>query len=585
MLGIIIFILVWINFSFDIALVAAAALVFIPIPAEGGDRYVNMGLTVVLMGMVLFMTRSMLGLSFSIETGLGTGLFITAIVLAGIRIGWGIKKSADDAPIIAGGGTPPEPPKTWLFITVSSVILIIASILFLQPWTWPFGTIIFITAWVIAMIGGMGGSATGNWSTKAGTGLVLFLVVFVIYAGGVGTQEVGSAFFGQLWPQVYTMGSQFLEPIMGISGQLQSQLGGGLEMLTNPTAFAQRIMNGSYQKDPNTGLAGAYGVEIDEMRVTPIHVLQPYQVILKLNNKGAYDASDIVVTLMPGEKAPKGITMEKIGMGEDPSRIVNDMMKGSIEQVIMASGLDGVDCGAYKTYNLYEKSLPIDANITYRYSIDSSLELEFISRNEWDRLVSEGEAITTRKKAATLKNSPAQLNIDTLEQPIREGTPHFIGLTLTPSQKGGEVTGASIHLEMPKTLIEDAFESEKGDSPREEIITCTPQKGGEEPVYDYKSKADSVIIKWNEPPAGNTVYCRLTGYRTGDLQMEVPTQTLLVQARANFTFSNKKSILTKATVVGGCCRDGDCGEGKECTGESDDTLGICATKASAPASS
>ncbi|MEE9406158.1 MAG: hypothetical protein V3V26_02010, partial [Candidatus Aenigmarchaeota archaeon] len=453
------------NLDWGLFLIAIAAFVFIPLPNENWDRTVNMFLTGAILILILLWFHPF-ELSFGAAGGweqfgtvIGAICFAVAMVLGALRlaVGFGGRREAELA--IAAGNPPPPPPISHIGMTlmlVGSGLFMLLFLLFMQPWNWPFWTILFFAGWAIAMVGGLGGSATGNWSTKAATGIVLLVITLLIFTAGPGTQQIGSAFFGQLWPDVYTMGGQIFGPIGAIFGQVQTQLGGGLEMLTNPTAFAQRIMNGSYQRDPSTGLAGAYGVEMEEIRITPIYIQQPYQMIIKLNNRGAYDAKGISVKLSPGEKAPKGMDMEAMGILQ-PEQKVRDMPKGYIEQVIYPKGTDTavISCENYNSYNLYEKSLIYKTEITYNYSIDSSMGLEFISEDEWSRLASEGRAITTRKKPATLKNAPVQLNIDTLEQPIREDTGHFIGLTLTPSQTGGKITDASIHLEMPYALIKN----------------------------------------------------------------------------------------------------------------------------------
>ncbi len=554
-LAIFVAVIVWLYMdSLFLGFVVLAVLLFVPLPDEGTEKATNIIITFGLMLIVLFWAFGTIGGGIDLNLGIDPGLNIFGIVLLLLGIVVVIVRltvwKSTIATLLASG-------------------LIIGGIIALSPWEWSFLTTIFIAAWIVAALGGASGIASGSSSSKAGTGMVLFIVVFFLFAGGVGTQQVGSAFFGQWWPQVYTMGDQLFGPIGDMISQLTGGASSAFEMISNPTAFAQRMLNGTYQRDPSTGLAGAYGVEIEELRMTPIYIGQGYQVILKLNNKGSYDASDISIKLSPGEKSSKGMTITEMGFTTDEAdEPVRDMPKSYIEQVIFPkTGSAIIGCKAYNSFELYEKSLIYKAELTYDYSIDSSLDVEFISKEEWDRLAMEGKAITQAKKAATLKNSPAQLNIDSLEQPIRQGTPHFIGISLSSSQKKGTVKALKMVMEVPSEFMTGG-KPEKG--------MCTPQGNGAVPWANTTAKPGTTILTWEKPPAGNTVYCRFDQYPASGIMSE-PTKTAIIMASADFEFTTYKETMLKANIVG-CCREKDCPEGRTCKGSDDLNPGTCSTE-------
>ncbi len=168
------------------------------------------------------------------------------------------------------------------------------------PWTWNTNAIIFITVWVISMLVGL----TSPIESRKSVGVLMILVSFFIFATGPGLQETGSAFFGQWWPTVYSTSSEIFGPLGDIFSGIINTFSTGLRMITNPQEFAQDIISGVYVRDPETGIAGAYGVEIESLRTTPIYVEQPFNVIMKISNKGAYPAKNIKASISLGEGAP-----------------------------------------------------------------------------------------------------------------------------------------------------------------------------------------------------------------------------------------------------------------------------------------
>jgi len=232
------------------------------------------------------------------------------------------------------------------------------------------------------------------------------------------------------------------------------------------------------------------------------------------------------------------------------------------DQIFFSS--TGIPCSSVVEFGLQTqekaKFLPFSAIISYDYSVESSLEIEALSGDEWARLAQQGLLYPGQKKPSTMANSPAMLNLDTLEQPIRERTPFFIALNLTPAIAGkGWVEDADVMLEVPSQLSKT-------------LTDCTTR-----PSNKLTAARDTGIFKWEKgdyPTNRNAIYCYFGGML---LEEGNPTQTYYIRANASFRFNN---VETKAFAFefGGtrCCGTvADCtGEFKSCP-ESGDNKNVC----------
>jgi len=455
----------------------------------------------------------------------------------------------------------------------------------------------------------------------------------MIYAVGPGTQEVGSAIFGPWFGKLYAGISEVMAPVTQAFDQLGSTFGNAFQMLVNPVGFAQGIMQGTYTKDTDTGLIGAFGVEMGNFRATPIYTNQSFTVIVPIQNKGSAKATNIEVSLMAGtgvEKSKEGkvknlptketgwwkpfnpknevlraatapiqgpavwealegtttITMSQIGIKEDmldetgeytcnDKRCyteVRDLTKLDSEQVFFTS--TGIPCTSIVNFGLLthtkSKFLPFTAITSYDYSVESSLEIEAISEEEWTRLAQEGMLYPSIKKPSSMANSPVMLNIDTLEQPIREGTPFFIAFNLTPAiPSKAWLEWAEVTLELPKEMVEN-----------NNLARCTT-----EPAKNEVS-GNAATLVWNKrtgagqsgtyPVGTNAIYCYFNRMpvSTG------PTETYYVRANATFRI-NDMNTKAFAFEFGGtrCCdpnaQDPGCpGENNPCNPQTFTCAGI-----------
>lgn len=617
--GFVIAVLMGLTFdSIFLFLITVAFFVFMPFQDEEAEQGINSLIFGSLLIIILFLSGldPPLGLGFEVGGSWEATSFIWPIL---IMLWFGVSFVAS-IPTRMDQWTGLGEMKlfAWASLGLSSLVILLV----LRPWTWSPVAIIFSGFWIIAALAG----SAGDIGSRHALGVIFVTISLAVFASQAGANVVGEQVFGAWWPDVNMFSSQVFGPITDVFSQFGGGFSSAWQLITNPAGFAQSMLNGTYQRDPTTGLAGAYGVDIEEFRVTPIYLYQPFQAVVKVNNKGSFEADNVNVGLMLGGGAPDKLRITRLGFGEgknpditcffekgeenilqflglqedtlieDCWQWVNEderLLKTEIGQVFFPSkgatceqleelytGLvsketttaaksaletaTGIDLGKPKTER---PSIPLKAYVEYDYSVDSQLPMEFISRGEWDRLLKEGKTIRQAKKAAALTNAPVQLNIDALEQPIREGTSHFVGVALVTGQKGGVLTDAVISIDIPVEIT----------GPRPDLtVRCTMDKvevieGGEKKIVDREPTkvtiGDIVRITWKDlSKTGYSAYCQLDPY-PAEGSMTAPTKTLLVTARANYTFQSFKEILTKVEFGGGCCTDGDCPGDQKCSRE------------------
>jgi hypothetical protein len=477
----------------------------------------------------------------------------------------------------------------WLGIIVLLIILLSLGIGMLTGifrfWNWNASTIIFFGIWLAGFFVGI----SGDVQTRQIMGVIFVIVSLFIYSMGVGSQNVGFAFFGDWWPTVHN----FVTPIMDSVGQAFSQVsvlfGNAWNLITNPVGYAQNIMNGTYAVDPKTGLAGAFGVELEEMQVTPIYAGEPYTISIKARNKGAYDAENVQIGLFisSADSTAARINTEVLNIKTDditkyetyanPSwlkgglwawtgggRYYQDIIYNGgdkretvfpqqyLDQRFFGSKDEGISCTSIIKSNLRNKYLALTGNVKYDYQVDSSLSVEFISDAEWNRLAREGKLATGIKKASQLQNSPVRLNIDTLEQPVKESSNFFVALQLV-SAKGpasnwflDNKDTHNVTLEIPKDFT---------------FLGCSVQP------QVPPAGSQNMEITWDKDkfPKTGIVYCYF-----GSMAKKITgaTQTFMVTAHANYGFTESVKKDTMIQFGGNrCCNaDADCAvsSGEKC---------------------
>jgi hypothetical protein len=533
--------------SMLMAALAFAFLFFLPLPDEKDERAINGIVFTVLMIFILFF-------SFINSTVWGLGLDFNFTISGAAWFGNAVLLILFVAALVAGALPRWNETSGFIkYIGFFGILVIGAVLLFtLQVWTWNAATMIFIILWMIGYFTG----STGDVFARQEIGVIIIVASFVIFSMGVGTQSVGTSFFGQWWPSVYNFGQGVIGPLQGTIGQIGQTFGTGIEMLINPMAFAQRIMNGTYAKDPTTGLSGAYGIEVEEFRLTPVYPYQSYSAVIKLSNKGAFDTVGYNLALVKGEKATQSLDIIKdLGFSTRHKNDTTSFPKLDVRQVFLDS--KGITCKDMNDEKLRKVAVPLGVRLDYDYEIHSTMEMEFISQAEWSRIVKEeGRSLVEAKKPTTLTNAPVQLNIDTLGQPIREGTQFFVGLQLVPAQSGGKVKRTwKVYMDVPSEFIDAT-------------VTCTAEP-------DIARSGDRIILSWGELgnfksefPKSNVLYCNFKAL--GADKIAGPTQTFLVKANASYRYERVYPMTQTAQIQlgGGCCSDDDCPKDRpKCTWE------------------
>ncbi|MBI4176295.1 MAG: transglycosylase SLT domain-containing protein [Candidatus Aenigmarchaeota archaeon] len=411
----------------------------------------------------------------------------------------------------------------------------------------------FIYFWIVAGIGGFFSPA----NTRPMTGILMLGGATVIYGVGPGSQEVGAALFGQWWPTIHNSVQTISEPISSVFSQIGTTITDGVLLVTNPVGYTTRILNGTYAENPN-GRTGAFGVEVNRFDITPIYIKTPFIVTVTVKNEGASEAKSAKVKLDMGDAPPVRVP-ERQGGAPNPIDFfrpgaqtlqpvwtlprlmtIQDMAftKTTEELGTLAKQESrafffestGVDCRTIHNYNLRDKFIPLKATVEYAYSVDSNLEVSFMSTEEWERLATANK-LFPRQIRSTIQTSPVKLNLGTLDQPIREGTPFFIGINLASAEgPKSEIRKANITLKYPA----EAF--------------GLPTDCSRKPT-DTKPGMVSFNFATDEPVT--PVYCNFIGMSKDKLG-EKATETFFVEAAADFQFASWDTKDTNIEFRGEC---------------------------------
>ncbi|UCD07674.1 MAG: lytic transglycosylase domain-containing protein, partial [Candidatus Aenigmatarchaeota archaeon] len=412
-------------------------------------------------------------------------------------------------------------------------------------------------------------------------GFLMLGAATIIYGIGPGTQEVMSALFGPWWPTIQNMFASITEPIGEAFGGFANTLRSGWLMLTDPVGYATQLMNGTHAANP-IGKTGSLGVEITDITISSILPAQPYVITAMIKNEGAFDAENVTVFLSTDYEGADKVRAkgpskwwgplllvkkawerdilqfrdifgmdqpfncwENVSPSED--KCENELTRQNIWQIVFTSET-GVSCDVIGYYKLREKAIPLKVAVTYNYSSDSEVDIEFISKNEWQRLA---EANQLNQKLRIIQSqystAPVEFPIGTpgLKNPILVGQDFHIGMRIEASGTKGSIEHVeSVVLEYPSVFVR------KGD--------CTPE-GKEEP----SGNPDITRMVWRDRSGGSmVVYCPFKGLDPEKLTG--PTKTYVVSAHANYTFTKWREKDTRIEFGGKCCDKDDCLQGQEC---------------------
>lgn len=386
-----------------------------------------------------------------------------------------------------------------------------------MPWEWNTSAIIFGGVWLISFVTGL----LSDMESRQIIGSIMILISFVLFATGVGSQEVGAAFFGQWWPVVHNTLGGITEPISEIFSSIQSTFGDAFTMLTCPTCYATQLLNSTVTENP-TGKTGTYGIEFTSFDIDQIYAETPFAITTIIKNEGAFEARNVELylntTLRQSSLNKEWIPLDKFGLkGDSVIPIGERFVQQDSRQTMFF--FDGIDCSVINKYDLRYRYLPFRATVSYEYDVDASLEVQFMSIEEWDRKVREN-TLYTSKVVSKMSSSPARLSLGTLDQPIRESdTPFNIQLKLEAADQHSSIEWANITIKIPK-----AFGEPKG---------CYPHA-----PRDITDTGDKYELYWPLFCHGGTcgrtniVYCEFD-----PINIEKATETFLVYGGATYRIS------------------------------------------------
>jgi len=413
--------------------------------------------------------------------------------------------------------------------------------------------IIFSAVWVLGLVTGL----TTPPETRPWMGIIILGVGFVVFGFGAGQQAMGVAFFGQWWPTVHNTATEFLKPVGELFMQFQNTFGQTWLLFTNPVGYAQQIIQGQYAKN-ELGVEGAYGLEIRKFQVQSIYIDEPFMIEIELENKGMYKAKNIRVDVMTNIEMKKGVPLFKISLDgnsyktmkyayEDKyekkwykftlcsvkdtnceEKILNDMERGEVTPIVLYGKVSCEDFDETtwrealgKEHTAREYYISFVVNVTYEYEAESNLQIDFISNDEWKRLSVENK-LSRENRPSLISTSPASLNLGTMDQPIKEDSPFFIGFNLTTTwPQKTLVSGGSVSLVVPKEFGKSGI-----------AISCSKNPKINE-IPDYW-----IYIFDLSKSESKSVFCNYDGLRT---PLKVPKKTFLVSANATYNFSKWES--------------------------------------------
>lgn len=360
----------------------------------------------------------------------------------------------------------------------------------------PFG-IVFSALWVIGLIVGL---ATPS-DARPAVGILIVFVAFLTFGSTVGEQAMGSAFFGQWWPTIHNTANEILEPMGELFDQIGQTFGQSFLLLTNPVQYATQITQGQYTENP-LGPTGAYGLELENFNVDSIYLDEDFSIRFELANKGPYTARNLRLSIASTEtndyvrdptynENPDG---ELTATGND---LRYDYKKWTVYEYVPAPGVDsghpvaagnGIIPQDVKPFfytakfgcsevgntewgpewiqeqrekkiaqeDLREYYISYMVNYTYEYGVDSNLQVEFISDEEWNNRV-RNDNLVRGQVASLVSTAPVKLSIGAMDQPIREGMPFFIGFNITSMEGRKSAIGeADVMVQVPKAFGEPA---------------------------------------------------------------------------------------------------------------------------------
>ncbi len=417
------------------------------------------------------------------------------------------------------------------------------------------GGIIFSAVWVLGLVAGL----TTPAETRPWMGVIILIVGFTVFGLGAGQQAMGVAFFGEWWPNIHNAVTEFMEPIGDMFSQFQQTFGQTWLLFTSPTEFAKQITQGTYAKN-ELGVTGAYGLEVRGFDVQSIYIDEPFVIQIELENKGIYHAKNVKVELLTNirdfriakdvvslehdiskmKAIPKvdkyGKTWYKFTIDRinSPEYNLDDIERQDALPIFLVGMMNCEDFNrsAWRDFGslgghehtVREYFIPFVVNVTYEYEAESNLQVDFISTDEWKRLSSE-DKLVRGQVPSVISTAPASLNLGSMDQPIKEDSPFFVGFNLTTTwPQKTLISGGTVNLYLPEDF---------GVRP---VCTGTPDL----PSCKRMDLAEKVYnCTFNLKGHSKSAFCSYT--KLEEQPIKVPKKTYTISADAVYTFSRWES--------------------------------------------
>jgi len=436
----------------------------------------------------------------------------------------------------------------------------------------------FLYFWVITGISGFFSPS----EARPGVGFLMLAAATVIYGLGPGQQELMSSLLGPWWPTLQNTLTAIGQPLSDAFSGIGNTFSSGWLLMTNPVGYATQLMNGSHAQNPQ-GVTGAHGIEFNSFTISEIYPNQPFMTNVIIRNNGAFEAENVrlYMTLAGGDLPSGSMTISNLGItpcaassglpegyyvdksclyseggnyfsGDDPSMERQFVNQYSFEGEII--------CDAIKDFGLREKAIPLRARVVYDYQVDSTVDVSFMSEDEWNRLARENLLDAQLKFVQSQYSSaPVKMPIGTagLKNPILATQTFHISILLDSDMGTRSMIRdtESIELAYPAEwkLRTNAASSGCTVMPSEPVTA----NGVTTITFDYRA---------DRTAGAKTIVCHF--HEIGDDKMGgSPTKTYKVTAHANYTFEMWRDISTRIEFGGFCCLDTDCPTGYECDKE------------------
>ncbi len=422
------------------------------------------------------------------------------------------------------------------------------------------GGVVFGVVWLIAFFTGIMTPA----SSRPYMGIMVLLIAFVIFGFGVGEQTIGTAFLGEWWPAVHNSVTDFMEPMGGLFEQFQNTFGQTWLLFTNPVGYAQQITSGQYTSSDRTA-AAPVGLEIERFKAAGIYLGEPFSVRFELNNRGDFDARNVSFSLssyiqgiqinpepMTGEYSPSPMLhlgdkdkfkrkLYEYNIGKDEYPNFTEIIKKDIIPVNLLGsigcfdvihqrkllGIDTLSTDKRESVDeMRKKYIPLTLKTVYDYHVDSTLQVDVISEEEWRRL-SRDNALVRQQKPSLISPSPVKLSLGVMDQPIKEGEQVFLGFNLSTTENEDEMLEVeSVRLEIPKSWAQ-----------KSSSMTCSREPKSNNVVGDYW------VLEWEfKDTNAYQVFCYPKTPGIGDS----PKKTFTFRASADYTL---QTIKTEETLI------------------------------------